>query len=312
MMLNIIKRKFNRALSLTHDILDKCYNTLSFLFTKKENKILINSWIRLSPNGLKINNWGDDINYWLLKELTDKKIYNLSDMFLKCLPKDQVNILAIGSIIEYLGNNNSLIWGSGAQNGPETLDFQPRKVLAVRGPKTRDKLLSKGISCPEVYGDPSMLLAKIYRPPTKKKYHIGIIPHYIDKDNPLIKSFVGSRDDIAVIRMDDYDDWHDIPDRITECEIILSSSLHGLIISDTYNVPNVWISLSDKIKGASFKYLDYFASVGRNQQAPVDVKMPDDFQVAINAASLWESASLDLKPLIDCCPFKLKIASYGL
>lgn len=305
-LFNILLRRLKRVGKIISCFLAKLYFTIMFLITRKRNRVLLNSWIRCTAYGVRRNNWGDDINYWLFRELTDQKLFNLADVFPRLLPKDQVNILPIGSIIEYLCTSDSVIWGSGAQNALESLEITPREVVAVRGPLTRKLLLSKGISCPEIYGDPALLLSKLYRPIVKKKYRIGIIPHYVDFSNCLIQDFVQKGEDVLVISMKDYSDWHEIPDKINECDLILSSSLHGLIISDSYNVPNVWVAFSDKIKGGGFKYLDYFASVGRSTKAPVFIRSVEDFSIAINESSAWKPIIFDPKALIDCCPFNIK------
>ena len=36
---------------------------------------------------------------------------------------------------------------------------------------------------------------------------------------------------------------------ILECEMTISSSLHGIIVSHAYNVKSMWIKLTDKIGG---------------------------------------------------------------
>lgn len=302
-LLNRIKNVVSRGITN----LSKLVNTILFLLSSKEDKILINSWITFSFRRVKKNNWGDDINYWLLKELSGKKIFNISDMFSNWLPKNVECVMPIGSIIEYLGNESSIIWGSGAQNGSEKLEVTPKRVLAVRGPRTRELLLSKGIQCPEIYGDPSLLLCKIYKPSLEKKYRIGIIPHYVDSSNPIIKDFAKGRNDVIIINMNNYKRWQYIPDAINQCELIISSSLHGLIISDSYNIPNVWVSFSDKIKGGKFKYLDYFDSVGRKSRNPISIDNKEGFILALEEVSKWTPIRIDLTPLINCCPFPLNI-----
>ena len=39
--------------------------------------------------------------------------------------------------------------------------------------------------------------------------------------------------------------------------------MHGLIVSDAYNIPNKWVKFNDKINGDDTKYYDYFKSVKR-------------------------------------------------
>lgn len=297
-----------------HQIFNFCISfvkTIQFLSTKSDERILLNAWFFVGMNKIRRNNWGDDINYWFLKELADKKIFNYSNLIAWMIPKSENNILAIGSIIESHCKSNSIIWGSGAMNAQHILQCRPAKVLAVRGPLTRNLMLSKGIDCPMVYGDPALLLSLYYHPKVEKKYKVGIIPHYMDLRNPLIEKILKSSDDIILINLKSYDDWHEIPDKINECEMILSSSLHGLIVSDTYNVPNVWVSFSNEvIGGGEFKFMDYFASVKRNTMKPIKIESMADFSKSIHAKNEWKPIHFDFKQLIDNCPFDIKIKGH--
>jgi pyruvyltransferase len=47
---------------------------------------------------------------------------------------------------------------------------------------------------------------------------------------------------------------------IDKCDAILSSSLHGLVCADSLNIPNGWLSLSDKVFGKGFKFRDHFSA----------------------------------------------------
>lgn len=76
------------------------------------------------------SNIGDDINYYLIKELSHKRILNYWDFFNL---REQPNFMVIGSIIGWMTNKDSIIWGSGVREPDNPLPAIPRKVLAVRG-----------------------------------------------------------------------------------------------------------------------------------------------------------------------------------
>ena len=122
---------------------------------------------------------------------------------------------------------------------------------------------------PEVYGDPALFLPLVYQTSNAQEYRLGIIPHVVDLQHPVIEEIREKHaDDILIIDLAHYEKWTDVIDQICSCERILSSSLHGLIVSDAYQVPNCWIELSGKISGGYFKFYDY-ASGNRIFQQPI-------------------------------------------
>jgi pyruvyltransferase len=52
---------------------------------------------------------------------------------------------------------------------------------------------------------------------------------------------------------------------IVECECVLSSTLHGIIVSESYGIPNAHMELSDKGIGEYHKFDDDFQSDYRNR-----------------------------------------------
>ena len=50
---------------------------------------------------------------------------------------------------------------------------------------------------------------------------------------------------------------------------IISSSLHGHIVSDSYGIPNKWVKFDDNIKGDYTKFYDYFHSVKRSDMLSI-------------------------------------------
>ena len=59
--------------------------------------------------------------------------------------------------------------------------------------------------------------------------------------------------------------WEKVVDYIYSCDIILSSSLHGIIIADAYNIPNIWLDEFPLNEG-HFKFKDYFLSQNRKYE----------------------------------------------
>lgn len=168
---------------------------------------------------------------------------------------------------------NDIVWGTGCINYNE-IDNLPKKIYAVRGPLTRNELLKKGISTPKVYGDPALLFPEIYNPVKIIKYKYGLIPHYIDFTDPnsllIIKQLQSQGVKIINITAGIF---HFI-DELVQCKNILSSSLHGLIAADAYNIPNIRVKLSNKILGGDFKFDDYHLSVDK----PTGVNEVYDFK----------------------------------
>lgn len=278
-----------------------------FIRLFSSNKIFINGYFcRKGPYVLN-SNWGDDINISIFSEVTNSIILpkNASRLY-RYLPIK--NYLCIGSVIGLYDNKKMQIWGSGAISEDSKLTCRVDKIFSVRGPLTREILLRQGIDCPSIYGDPALLVSKVYQPNIGKKYKIGIIPHYKDIDNNCIKEFAYQRKDVIIISMTGYKNWRDIPDLVCSCECIISSSLHGLIVSDSYGIPNVWVKFSELITGGSFKYLDYFKSVGREEQEPIIINSMYDLKM-IEANNKYGGAkNIDFKSIYDACPFKERLS----
>jgi pyruvyltransferase len=108
---------------------------------------------------------------------------------------------------------------------------------------------------------------------------------------------------VRIIDVKHYSDWHEVVDQILDCELILSSSLHGLIIADAYGVPNVWMKCSDKTFDGAFKYQDYLLSVGRTVQQPFQMSAEQSLEELMALGATYEGAHIDLEPLLKACPF---------
>lgn len=272
--------------------------------------ILINACVFFKDGKVVHENWGDDINYFFLKEIVMGPI-DMFDKYSLAFRLRLRNYLVIGSTIDLLCKESTEVWGAGIIDGTKNLKIKPRKVYAVRGPLTRKLLIKQGVECPEIYGDPAMLVARYYKPHVDKKYKYGFISHVSNIDR--VKSFrfgekpILEREDTLVIDLSKYDRWTDIPDQICSCENIISASLHGLIMAEAYKIPNVWVEFGKPLLGGHFKFHDFFCSIGRDRIKPItiDENIVDNVRIDESLSS-WQAGNINLQPLIDSCPFKLK------
>lgn len=201
-------------------------------------------------------NYGDLLSKYLVEHISGEETHWINPNKTKWYHLKKENYLVIGSILTY-ANKHSVVWGSGIIE--RTSNFGAAKFLAVRGPETRKRVLELGYECPEVYGDPGILLPLFYNPSIDKKYKVGIIPHYVDYE--LVSNWYKDDEHIKVINFRT-NSVEKTTDEILSCERIVSSSLHGVIVSQAYNIPTVWVQFSDKLYGDNVKFEDYFKSVG--------------------------------------------------
>lgn len=275
-------------------------NDIKVIFGKH---ILITASVNIDYNGeLFHSNIGDDLNYYFLREISVRPIVITSETLIaKYLCK---NYLVIGSTIAMFSNKKTVIWGAGMidKNLPDHIHIG--NIKAVRGPLTQKALNNKGIVCPSCYGDPALLLPYHYQPiDVKKKYEIGIIPHYADLN---LLNHLSKLKDIHIIHTRGYNDWHYFIDEILQCRCIVSSSLHGLIIAEAYNIPSQWIEFDGTESRDHFKYHDFYLSVGKNQ-TPLYIDFNTTKDDLIFECSKWKAGAIELENLISSCPFPINI-----
>ena len=239
-----------------------------FINIIKQDKINVLSFIT--------NNFGDYYNKILIETIVKKKVHIVDiniykDLKLKYLYHGYEIISGIGSIIHY-ADENTVIWGSGSIWYNSVPQVKPKEVLSIRGKLTRKNLTRKGYKCPEIYGDPGLLIKKYTGSSglNDKRYELGIIPHYSEKNLPVINE-LRKNPDIKII---DIEDENNLIQDIMNCGKIASSSLHGLIFSDSFQIPNIWISFSDRVYGGHFKFHDYYSSIYQNSDSVIENMKP--------------------------------------
>lgn len=216
-------------------------------------------------------NLGDYFGVIVVNWMLDRKVLSLDDYVEK---KKHLLTVGSGAVKSY---QNMTIWGSGVEREiPQRIRrffqkswYRKLDIRAVRGPMSRAYLMKLGHKCPEVYGDPAILMPLIYSDLTGggkgKKYDISIIPQLVTEQGIREKY-----PDANIISMNT-NDYKSVIDQIVQSKLIISSSLHGVILADSYGVPSVWYRGLGK--DIDFKYKDYYASTGRTiENVPTSVE----------------------------------------
>ena len=273
-----------------------------------KNSIHLFYWSNVMLQGWATENYGDLLSRYLVEKISGKKVKWVHPRKFMWFQKKR-HYMAIGSILAQ-ATRYSEVWGSGiiAKGQP----VAAARFYAVRGPQTRQQLLKMNIDCPEVYGDPALLLPLFFKPNIKKNYQVGWVPHY--KDLSLL-SGIKFLDDSVLIDLSTQDVERTTME-LCACRKILSSSLHGLIVAHAYGIPAVWVKLSNKLFGDDIKFRDYFESVGI---VPYEGLKSEDLALSVSAKgiiTIFESVSKEQqlpkketiekiqKGLLKVCPFK--------
>lgn len=281
---------------------------ISAVKTLASNPLVINAYVEKQGEHVRPVNWGDDINDHFIRFLTKRNIAIYFDTPIAMALK-MPNYLCIGSTLNYLTTPQTIVWGAGVIDDDLDMRAVPVQVLAVRGPLSRNYLLSRGIACPEVYGDPALLVPYFYRPTaeTSRKRNICVVPHYKDIVSPALAVIRQNQPGLKFLDIARYNKWTDFIDQVCDCEAVFSSSLHGLIVAEAYGIPNYWIRVSGNVIGNGFKFRDYFASIGKSITEPMVLDENSDLG-ELKAAHPWHPGQIDLKKLLAACPFKIKEA----
>lgn len=131
------------------------------------------------------------------------------------------------------------------------------RYVGVRGPKTKE-LLPKDT---EVISDLGLLLSKLYALPANvKEEEVGYIVHSVDREH-----FFAIPPDAKDNLINNYANYEDFLQQLSQYKYVVSSSLHGVIFCHAYYIPVCAIRITDKISGDNFKHIDYYHSIGNKR-----------------------------------------------
>ncbi len=281
-----------------------------------------------------ILNLGDVLGLFIVQSLADAKIeyknpfikwrsivkayicdilfrqHNFEYYVKKRVPSTAKILFSVGSILDW-ATNNSVVWGSGFREQQSTT--RSKNIYAVRGLRTR-ALLPDRFSNVNI-GDPGLLLPLILPPSqltnqTPTSNGISVIAHFKDKELECVKNTPYHKIDIQT------SDIERFVSEIKSSKFILSSSLHGIIISHAYGVPALWIR-GDYTGSSDFKFFDYLSIFSLDKGYPIlnadevlfmsRKEIEDLFDRYYRYSKPDEKAvSAIQKGLLKSAPFKLK------
>ncbi|MGW7520071.1 polysaccharide pyruvyl transferase family protein [Streptomyces sp. NPDC054796] len=190
-----------------------------------------------------VRNFGDELGPALLERLGYR---------VRRVPHiGEADVIACGSVLEYTqqARPGLIVWGSGLIRGGEC-DTSRLDVRAVRGRLTARRL---GVTVP--LGDPGLLVSALWdRPPVR--HPVGVVPHYLD-DRP----YPWADTVIDVTRPVD-----EVIAAVGECAAVLSSSLHGVIVAQSYGIPAMRLH-HDQVLGGDFKWADHATALAEPVEA---------------------------------------------
>lgn len=228
-------------------------------------------------------NFGDELNTMIanrLMELFDVKM-NFVDLSIKKWRKRTVEgkkFSFIGSIMHHLPDGVDVI-GTGVNpllSSNVNHDNIKFTILGLRGELSKNFMKERGFDVSNVVlGDPALLIPRLFpewstAPPGTG---VGFIPHFNDikECNKKMKTY---RDlDIEVCYPNQR--ASDVIEFILSKKVIISSSLHGIIVAEMLNRDTRWVIMDGSSQSeGEFKYHDYFSATGR-ANVPIARNVPE-------------------------------------
>lgn len=189
-----------------------------------------------------VKNFGDEMGPDILQRLGHT---------VERVPVHKAEVVTIGSVFHHLPDAPSgcVVAGAGIMHGDRRpLIIAHLDVRLVRGQVTMDSLIASPDQIMPAVGDPAMLAAELYpnyKSPVKK-YKLGWLPHYMDGRtisyaNTVISPLMPPEQVVS---------------EIVQCEYLLTSSLHGLIVAQAFGIPAQRL-VHPSVLGGDTKWVDY-------------------------------------------------------
>jgi hypothetical protein len=258
-----------------------------------------------------------------------------------------VRMAAVGTIGHGFEGGEVWFWGTGCsgwRNPSAPMSDRVRfsvpadslfHVNATRGPVSA-RLLG-GRPSGGVYGDPVWLLPRFYRPNVPKKWEVGVILHLSELADRAFEAhprpdyrrfgvpaeFANSVRLINTVTPIGIKPLQDKIDEILACKRIVSTSLHGMVIAESYGIPCLYfspngtdpglaVSALDPDGGLDLRIVDLYLGMGRKALSTYAQPraVETDWRHVIDVIDdVWQPATIDEDALIDAFPLDVRLLS---
>lgn len=222
-------------------------------------------WLRLARGeGRLMSNFGDELNVAVISYASQRLV--------RWSPPEKAQVIGIGSIIEFFadrveGGERPFVWGAGVRQGEmstrrlERVLSAYRTISAVRGPST---LKALHLSDSDVaLGDPGVL-APLVVPADGEKSGTAFLPHFRTWRSKAGRAEIKRIEKTGIAIVMPTEGYESVLRKIAGSELLVTSSLHGVIVAHAYGTPVVWVDIPGVPQASEprFKFDDYFGSMG--------------------------------------------------
>lgn len=153
------------------------------------------------------------------------------------------------------------VWGTGFVRKTADTPFYRKNMIfcALRGQlsKKRVETITGKHLGDIVLCDGGILASKLLEQPPPKQYAVGVIPHFRQIDSGFVQQLANQYTNAKIVDL--REDPVKVIRDIASCETVISTSLHGLIVADSFHIPNIHLNITQGMRGDGFKFEDYYS-----------------------------------------------------
>lgn len=183
-------------------------------------------------------------------------------------PPQNASFFGVGSVLDMSPHTTTAtFWGSGTMHADRDSSRPGATFLALRGHLTREAV---GVDDTIALGDPGLLASRwIRRAPAHG--HVGVVLHFSHANNEFARHLKSQLKN-SVRFIDPTRSLHTVVQEISACDAILTTSLHGLVVADSFGIPGAWALPEPVLPGGVFKFNDYESVVEPVAHRRVDIR----------------------------------------